>query len=67
MITRLRQARYSYKDIADALKISINTVKSYCRRNGLTGISEKKKQICINCGTEINKDKKFCSYKCRQN
>ena len=48
MITRLRQAGYSYKEIADALKISINTVKSFCRRNGLTGTSENKKHICIN-------------------
>lgn len=34
MITRLRQAGYSYKEIADALKISVNTVKSFCRGNG---------------------------------
>lgn len=66
MITKLRQAGYSYKEIADALKISINTVKSFCRRNGLTGTSEKKKHICINCGAEIDEGKKFCSSKCRQ-
>lgn len=66
MITRLRQAGYSYKEIADALKISINTVKSFCRRNGLTGTSEQKKHICINCGAEIDESKKFCSSKCRQ-
>lgn len=66
MITKLRLEGYSYKEIADALKISINTVKSFCRRNGLTGTSEKKKHICINCGTEIDEGKKFCSSKCRQ-
>lgn len=65
MITRLRQAGYSYKEIADALKISINTVKNFCRLKGLTGTSEKIKHIYINCGVEIDDSKKFCSSKCR--
>ncbi|MGF3065799.1 DUF2116 family Zn-ribbon domain-containing protein [Facklamia sp. P12950] len=66
MIEKLRQEGYSYKEIADALRISINTVKSYCRRNGLTGTAEKKRYICINCGTEIGEGKRFCSSMCRQ-
>lgn len=66
MITKLRQSGYSYREIADALKISVNTVKSHCRRNGLTGTFENKKQICINCGVEIDDGKKFCSSNCRQ-
>ncbi|MDU0964873.1 hypothetical protein [Peptostreptococcus anaerobius] len=67
MITKLRQAGYSYKEIVDALKISINTVKSFCRQNGLTGTSEKKKHICINCGAEIDESKKFCSLNADKN
>lgn len=67
MITKLRKEGYSYKEIADALRISVNTVKSYCRRNGLTKTVEKKRTICINCGNEIEEGKRFCSSSCRQN
>lgn len=66
MIEKLRQEGYSYKEIADNLRISINTVKSFCRRNGLTGSKDKKRHICINCGCEIDENKKFCSPECRQ-
>lgn len=66
MIEKLRQNGYSYKEIADALKISINTVKSFCRRNDLSGTSTNKTYICINCGKELNANKRFCSSTCRQ-
>lgn len=66
MIEKLRQEGYSYKEISESLRVSINTVKSYCRRNGLTGNTKKKKHICLNCGCEIDEKKKFCSPTCRQ-
>lgn len=34
-IVDLRERGYSYGQIANALNISINTIKSFCRRNGL--------------------------------
>ena len=34
-LTDLRKAGRSYTEIADALGISKNTVKTFCRRNGL--------------------------------
>jgi orotate phosphoribosyltransferase-like protein len=36
-IQRLRQAGMGYGKIAQSLSISANTVKAYCRRNGLAG------------------------------
>ena len=63
-VEELRQMGYSYKTIAEKLNISVNTVKSYCRRNNL------KTSQCAVCGAELThiphkKKKKFCSDKCR--
>jgi len=38
-ITQMRTRGDSYSKIASALSISENTVKSFCRRNNLTGNS----------------------------
>lgn len=69
---RLLQAQgFGYKRIASELGLSINTIKSYCRRH-LTNESPAECQsgCCKNCGAEIKqlpnrKTKKFCSDKCR--
>ena len=39
-LTTMRKAGSSYTEIADALGISKNTVKTFCRRNGLTPETE---------------------------
>lgn len=36
-IISLRAAGQSYARIADALNLSVNSVKSFCRRNALNG------------------------------
>ena len=36
-IAVMRSTGESYKGIADALNLSVNTVKTFCRRNQLTG------------------------------
>ena len=74
-IIELRNQGISYSKIADALGISLNTIKSFCRRNNLGGhIGKESKQInktfCKECGKELNqnlgkKPLKFCSDKCR--
>ncbi len=77
-IASLRQKGYSYTKIADALGLSKNTVKSYCRRNGLSSAMidacqhtpELTITFCKECGKEIQqtphrKEKKFCSDTCR--
>lgn len=76
-IASLRSRGYGYTKIAQALGLSKNTVKSYCRRSGLSGTdfkpddgSEPASSFCLECGTVIRqisgrKEKKFCSDECR--
>ncbi|UEA73369.1 RNA polymerase subunit sigma-70 [Acidaminococcus fermentans DSM 20731] len=57
-----------YGSIATELGISINTVKSFCRRNSLT--APKTGTVCEECGKPITqnpgrKRKRFCSDACR--
>lgn len=68
----LRSEGFAYRAIASRLGISLNTVKSFCRRNGLGGIAEKQdRQICRQCGQPLVKEpkrpaRKFCSEACRR-
>jgi len=74
----MRRRGYSYSKIAIALNISENTIKSFCRRNNLSGIknneAKEKKEIdtvCKQCGnplikTKQGQPKKFCCDKCRR-
>ena len=76
----LRKAGRSYTEIADEMGISKNTVKTYCRRTGLTPTAEvapsaqalenRAGKICPYCGKPVvqilgRKEKKFCSDICR--
>ncbi len=65
-IAALRSKGYTYADIAKKLNVSVNTIKSFCRRQGKPDVTDK----CQNCGksiaqTEGARHKKFCSDKCR--
>jgi len=71
-ITSFREAGVGYKRISKLMALSENTVKSYCRRNGLTGRRGVTVQIgiCFCCGKPVQqnpgrKEKKFCSDACR--
>ncbi len=72
-ITRLRHDGTGYTTIAAMLGISKETVKSFCRRNGLTGNTDEallSEGMCRNCGAEIIQNPKarkkvFCSPACR--
>ena len=64
MIQELRAAGLGYTAISKQLSISVNTVKSYCRRKLSTTYP------CENCGNPIkqkpkSKHKRFCCDKCR--
>lgn len=78
-IKKLRLAGYGYKKIALALCLSVNTVKSYCRKNNLAGVmaatpsssSANEKNYCKQCGKELlqkpnQKTLLFCGKECRQ-
>lgn len=80
-IIALRTAGQSYARIAGTLNLSVNSVKSFCRRNALSsGVGSSIKHIkdeaplgatsCEQCGqltvqTPGRKHKRFCSDTCR--
>lgn len=74
-IKQLRIEGYSYTKIAERLKISENTIKSFCRRNNLgsgcvSNTDQTDDGLCCQCGTPLShttgaKKKRFCSDKCR--
>ena len=72
-IAAYRKAGMGYKQIAKELDLSANSVKSYCRRNGLSNEALEQRlpeSACENCGKSIEqkkgkKKKRFCSDKCR--
>lgn len=77
VISCLRELNYPYSFIANELKMSINTVKSICRRAGIrprvhqrkTKEEKKTANICKCCHKPLpdskRKDSQFCSGYCR--
>lgn len=72
-ITSLREEGNGYKKIAQILGVSTNTVKSFCQRKNISGVtvpvtgSESQCQCCWKAIKQMpgRKPKKFCSDRCR--
>jgi len=76
-IQDMRRQGAAFSQIAASLGISVNTVKSFCRRNDLTACDASKetgnkenKEQCKQCGIKLNqipraKPKLFCCDSCR--
>lgn len=70
-VEALRKDGCTYKAISEALGLSFDSVKCYCRRNGFTGNGKKKHiDTCKECGEVLHhipgkRKKTFCSTKCR--
>lgn len=69
-IDEMRTQGCSYMEIAQRLSLSVNTVKSYCRRNQLSADDRTKAPVCKQCGLPLiiikkKRPKLFCSDKCR--
>ena len=70
-ILRLRAEGYKYVTIADTIGLSINTVKSYCRRQSATAQADGA-PCCKQCKKPLvskkgGKPRLFCSDECRNN
>ena len=73
-IIRFRRQGFGYADIGRELGISKDTVKSFCRRNGLMvsdGKSVDDKNRCRECGAPLVQQEKkkrrvFCCKSCRE-
>lgn len=73
MICAMRQQGIAYSTIADAFGLSLNTVKSFCRRENIdikSNPDDEIQNLCKNCGIPLmnhpgTKKKTFCSNKCR--
>jgi endogenous inhibitor of DNA gyrase (YacG/DUF329 family) len=74
-ISALRAQGCGYANIAKAIGLKKDTVKSFCRRNGIAGIRAVKQaeqqNCCPQCGKKLiqaekQKPRRFCSAKCRQ-
>ena len=65
-IIALRRAGAGYGRIAMQLQISINTVKSFCRRHSL--VTRIDGAVCEQCGKSFisygNKNRKYCGREC---
>ena len=75
-IKDLRAKGYGYGRISQILGISTNTIKTFCKRNGMGGVADNQTpdaaemHFCLCCGIPVEqnsgrKEKKFCSDKCR--
>ena len=72
-ICSMRESGVAIPAISAQLGLSINTIKSFCKRHGIYSSNQSHKNIlfCLQCHTKISqpphrKAKKFCSNKCRQ-
>ena len=68
-IIELNNSGYGKTYISRKLNISINTIKSFYKRNNIRSIKSDAKK-CLYCGADVKqmphrKVKKFCSDKCR--
>lgn len=72
-IVQMRKRGLGYTEIARSLGMSVNTVKSYCRRSGVKPLEKMTAQsgdVCRQCGSVLKhtpgrKRKQFCSDACR--
>lgn len=75
-IAEYREQGMSYTEISKKMVLSINSIKTYCKRHGLGGVKAYEADgpaviiPCQHCGAPVKqnpgrKQKRFCSDKCR--
>ena len=76
MIAAYREEGLSYTAISNIMDLSVNSIKTYCRRHALGGVrismqkDNKESSGCECCGRDVKqltgrKKKRFCSDRCR--
>ena len=70
-IIAMRKKKASYASIAEAVGLSVGTVKSFCHRNNINAGPTPVVRRCKNCGGAIKEESKtkprlFCCDHCRQ-
>lgn len=70
-IVAMREQKATYATISETLGIPVSTIKTFCRRNGMTADAPPSKPCCKNCGAELTgtlkaKPRLFCSEQCKQ-
>ena len=70
-ITELRKNGMSYNTIADAVSLSLGTVKAFCSRHAIEHRPDSKPTGCKRCGDEIintpgHRQRIFCSAECQR-
>ena len=70
-IVAMREKKTTYAAISESLGIPVSTIKTFCRRNGMTTERSQSKPCCKNCGAELSNSPKarprlFCSDHCKQ-
>lgn len=70
-IITMRKQKIKYTDISQAVGVPVNTIKTFCRRNGMATESAPTKPVCKNCGSPLTLTPKarprlFCSDHCKQ-
>ena len=73
-IKEFREQGYGYTQISKMMELSAESIRIYCKRNGLGGVAASSGQnnasCCEQCGTAVSqtpgrKHKRFCSDRCR--
>lgn len=75
-VIEYRTLGFGYKKISRMTGVSVNTIKGFCRRNGMAGQAREEKPVdtgtrtCECCGKPIDvipkrKPRRFCSDRCR--
>lgn len=70
-IIAMRKKKAPYASIAEAVGLSVGTVKSFCHRNNINADTTPVAGKCKNCGAVIKEESKtkprlFCCDRCRQ-
>lgn len=70
-VRTLRNRGLSYKQVADEVGLSINTVKTFCRRDNRNPAPETAEGFCRFCGKKLiqapgARSRKYCSRKCKE-